>query len=121
MKSHNPYPFTPDEQDAIRFFGISGYRFAHETKKAIAFYSDTRRDWIYFNRELPGFNVVIALNGRSMPKTSRPPELRASSNFAHLPKGPTSRGGEQHQGHQFNLPHASHLPNLLTQLNGTVP
>lgn len=114
------YPFTSDEQDAVRFFGMSGYRYVIETKKVIAFFSEKRNDWIYFNRELPGTNIVVALKGRPKP-TAQDLGMPASSNFRQLPLGPTSRGKMNHQGRQFALPHSSHIPSFLTQLNGTVP
>jgi hypothetical protein len=114
------YPFSPAEQDAVRFFGMSGYRYVMETKKVIAFFSEKRSDWIYFNREAEGTSIVVALNGRPKP-TAEDRGMRASSNFHKLPIGPTSRGKMNHQGRQFALPHGSHIPSFLTQLNGTVP
>jgi hypothetical protein len=121
MKARVPYPFNVTEQDAIRFAGVCGYRFTNDTKYVIAFYNDKRHDWLYFNRKAEGTNFVIALKGRPLPSSFAHAEIVSNSNFRKLPKGPTSRSKVNHQGHQFCLPHASHLPDLLRQLNGTVP
>ena len=115
------YPFSDVELDAIRFFGMSGYRYATESKEALGFFSDRRADWVYLNREADDqLQVIVDLRGRPRPD-AEDLGMRASSNFKQLPLGSTSRGKANHQGRQFRLKSPSHLPHFFAQLNGSVP
>jgi len=107
------------EQDAIRSFGRRGFRYVHETKKAVEFEDSTGRI-AYLNREHSGVAVVLGF-GTETAIAALPSvisiNLRASSNFADLGDGLTRNNKLNHQGLQVVLRSVADIETLLETLS----